>query len=109
MEMLDALAAVNMHVMVAMPHVLNNSVDVNASTWPAFEKELTGNMSMVMHHPALAGCAASTACKRSSILNCFMLRVTGTTSATTAPRAASACSATAASSSISCDDTTRII
>ena len=57
-EMLDALAAVNMHVMVAMPHVLNNSVDVNASTWPAFEQELLGNMSMVMHHPALAGCAA---------------------------------------------------
>ena len=56
--MLDALAAVNMHVMVAMPHVLNNSVDVNASTWPAFEQELLGNMSMVMHHPALAGCAA---------------------------------------------------
>ena len=43
-----------MHVMVAMPHILNNSVDVNASTWPAFEAELLGNMSMVMHHPALA-------------------------------------------------------
>ena len=63
-EMLDALAAVNMHVMVAMPHVLNNSVDVNASTWPAFKQELLGNMSMVMHHPALAGCAASTACTK---------------------------------------------
>ena len=64
--MLDALAAVNMHVMVAMPHVLNNSVDVNASTWPAFEAELLGNMSMVMHHPAFAGyyvcddCASAT-------------------------------------------------
>ena len=55
--MLDALAAVNMHVMVAMPHVLNNSVNVNASTWSTFEAELLGNMSMVMNHPAVAGCA----------------------------------------------------
>ena len=39
-EMLDALAAVNMHVMVALPHVLNNSVDVNASTWAVKEAEL---------------------------------------------------------------------
>ena len=53
--MLDALAAVNMHVLVAMPHVLNNSVNVNASTWATFEAELIGNMSMVMNHPALAG------------------------------------------------------
>ena len=51
----SGLLQVNMHVMVAMPHILNNSVDVNASTWPAFEAELLGNMSMVMHHPALAG------------------------------------------------------
>jgi hypothetical protein len=65
-EMLDALAAVNMHVLVAMPHILNNSVDVNASTWAANEAELLGNMSMVMHHPAFAGyyicddCASAT-------------------------------------------------
>jgi hypothetical protein len=55
--MLDALSAVNMHVLVAMPHVLNNSVDVNASTWPTFEAELLGNMSMIMNHPAVAGYA----------------------------------------------------
>ena len=65
-EILDALAAVNMHVLVAMPHILNNSVDVNASTWAANEAELLGNMSMVMHHPAFAGyyvcddCASAT-------------------------------------------------
>ena len=62
----DALAAVNMHVMVAMPHVLNNSVDVNASTWPANEAELLGNMSMVMGHPAVAEAAACAAVSKAA-------------------------------------------